>query len=240
MGRRGCKDRQPGQLKGGQRHAAVRGEHSRLQGGRWAAAVAAPRRRLATGQEGQVAGASSCIQQAGRACCCGWHALTRPPSCWQACRYAKMKSSDGKEVIGWENIELISDRCVPCCCRSGPSRLPRASPPAATGQPPGCHGPAPRLPRARCYRTPLQLRCMPPLHCTPVPLPFPTRPLEVMLKEFKQLKAEFPDRILIASIMEEFNKAAVRAWWGWGGGSWWRGCWRCPTWAGWVAPWAAA
>lgn len=57
-------------------------------------------------------------------------------------RYAKMKSSDGKEVIGWENIELISDR-----------------------------------------------------------------PLEVMLKEFKQLKAEFPDRILIASIMEEYNKA---------------------------------
>ena len=25
-------------------------------------------------------------------------------------RYAKLKSSDGKEVIGWENIELISDR----------------------------------------------------------------------------------------------------------------------------------
>lgn len=29
-----------------------------------------------------------------------------------------------------------------------------------------------------------------------------------MLKEFKQLKAEYPDRILIASIMEEYNKAA--------------------------------
>ena len=55
-----------------------------------------------------------------------------------------MKSHDGKEVTGWENIELISDR-----------------------------------------------------------------PLEVMLKEFKQLKAEFPDRVLIASIMEECNKAAV-------------------------------
>lgn len=52
-----------------------------------------------------------------------------------------------------------------------------------------------------------------------------------MLKEFKQLKEEFPDRILIASIMEEFDKAAVRggqAWqcvegWvlglGWGGPS---------------------
>lgn len=29
-----------------------------------------------------------------------------------------------------------------------------------------------------------------------------------MLQEFKQLKEEYPDRILIASIMEEYNKAA--------------------------------
>ncbi|KAK9901677.1 hypothetical protein WJX75_007983 [Coccomyxa subellipsoidea] len=58
-------------------------------------------------------------------------------------RYARMKASDKKEVIGWENIELISDR-----------------------------------------------------------------PLEVMLEEFKRLKKEYPDRILIASIMEEYNKAA--------------------------------
>lgn len=29
-----------------------------------------------------------------------------------------------------------------------------------------------------------------------------------MLKEFKQLKEEYPERILIASIMEEYNKAA--------------------------------
>lgn len=29
-----------------------------------------------------------------------------------------------------------------------------------------------------------------------------------MLKEFKQLKEEYPDRILIASIMEEYNKVA--------------------------------
>uniref|UniRef100_A0A0D6R2U6 dihydropyrimidine dehydrogenase (NADP(+)) n=1 Tax=Araucaria cunninghamii TaxID=56994 RepID=A0A0D6R2U6_ARACU len=34
------------------------------------------------------------------------------------------------------------------------------------------------------------------------------RPLETMLKEFKQLKKEYPDRILIASIMEEYDKAA--------------------------------
>jgi len=34
------------------------------------------------------------------------------------------------------------------------------------------------------------------------------RPLEIMLKEFKQLKKEYPDRILIASIMEEYDRAA--------------------------------
>lgn len=34
------------------------------------------------------------------------------------------------------------------------------------------------------------------------------RPLETMLKEFKQLKQDYPDRILIASIMEEYNKVA--------------------------------
>ena len=58
-------------------------------------------------------------------------------------RYAKMRSSDNREVVGWENIELISDR-----------------------------------------------------------------PLEVMLEEFARLKKEYPDRILIASIMEEYNKAS--------------------------------
>lgn len=34
------------------------------------------------------------------------------------------------------------------------------------------------------------------------------RPFETMLKEFKQLKEQFPDRILIASIMEEYDRAA--------------------------------
>jgi len=58
-------------------------------------------------------------------------------------RYAKLKSNDGAEVIGWENIELISDR-----------------------------------------------------------------PLEIWLEEFKQVKNAFPDGILIASIMEEFNRDA--------------------------------
>lgn len=67
------------------------------------------------------------------------------PACLPSKRsYAKLKAADGKEVIGWENIELISDR-----------------------------------------------------------------PLEVMLKEFKQLKAEFPGRVLIASIMEEYTQSAV-------------------------------
>ncbi|KAJ3699368.1 hypothetical protein LUZ61_003073 [Rhynchospora tenuis] len=34
------------------------------------------------------------------------------------------------------------------------------------------------------------------------------RPFETMLNDFKRLKEEYPDRILIASIMEEYNKAA--------------------------------
>ncbi|KAL9226985.1 hypothetical protein vseg_002736 [Gypsophila vaccaria] len=34
------------------------------------------------------------------------------------------------------------------------------------------------------------------------------RPLETMLAEFKKLKEDYPDRILIASIMEEYNKSA--------------------------------
>ncbi|NNM31244.1 MAG: NAD-dependent dihydropyrimidine dehydrogenase subunit PreA [Akkermansiaceae bacterium] len=58
-------------------------------------------------------------------------------------RYAKLKSSDGKEVIGWENIELISDRSF-----------------------------------------------------------------DTWLDEFKACKDEYPDGVLIASIMEEYNKDA--------------------------------
>ncbi len=58
-------------------------------------------------------------------------------------RYAKLHSADGREVVGWENIELISDR-----------------------------------------------------------------PLEVWTDEFKAAKDEFPDRVLIASVMEEFRKDA--------------------------------
>jgi len=58
-------------------------------------------------------------------------------------RYAKLHSTDGKEVIGWENIELISDR-----------------------------------------------------------------KLETWLDEFKEAKDAHPEGILIASIMEEYNKDA--------------------------------
>ena len=58
-------------------------------------------------------------------------------------RYARMRAADDKEVIGWENIELISDR-----------------------------------------------------------------PFDVWMKEFRELKQKYPDRILIASIMEEYNKSA--------------------------------
>jgi len=58
-------------------------------------------------------------------------------------RYARMRAQDDKEVIGWENIELISDR-----------------------------------------------------------------PFDTWLKEFRQIKDKYPDRVLIASIMEEYSKPA--------------------------------
>src|ERR1700733_3251907 len=58
-------------------------------------------------------------------------------------RYAKLFSNDKQEVIGWENIELISDR-----------------------------------------------------------------PLKIWIEEFKKCKDRFPDRILIASVMEEYRKDA--------------------------------
>jgi dihydroorotate dehydrogenase subfamily 1 len=58
-------------------------------------------------------------------------------------RYAKLHSADDKEIIGWENIELISDR-----------------------------------------------------------------PFTIWEEEFKKCKDMFPDRILIASIMEEYRKEA--------------------------------
>jgi dihydroorotate dehydrogenase subfamily 1 len=58
-------------------------------------------------------------------------------------RYAKLFGADGKEPIGWENIELISDR-----------------------------------------------------------------PFKIWLEEFKKCKDQFPDGVLIASIMEEYNHDA--------------------------------
>ena len=58
-------------------------------------------------------------------------------------RYAKLYSADRSEVIGWENIELISDR-----------------------------------------------------------------KFSIWLEEFKKCKDQFPDGVLIASVMEEFNKDA--------------------------------
>ncbi len=58
-------------------------------------------------------------------------------------RYARLKTETSKEIYGWQNIELISDR-----------------------------------------------------------------PFDTWLDEFKQLKDKYPDRIVIASIMEEYNKDA--------------------------------
>ncbi|MDC0936059.1 NAD-dependent dihydropyrimidine dehydrogenase subunit PreA [Pirellulales bacterium] len=58
-------------------------------------------------------------------------------------RYARLRDRSGKEIIGWENIELISDR-----------------------------------------------------------------PFDIWVDELKEVKDRYPDRILIASIMEEFRKDA--------------------------------
>src|SRR6266480_7905185 len=58
-------------------------------------------------------------------------------------RYAKLFGTEGKEPIGWENIELISDQ-----------------------------------------------------------------PFKIWLDEFKKVKDQFPDGVLIASIMEEYNRDA--------------------------------
>ncbi|MEI7685121.1 MAG: NAD-dependent dihydropyrimidine dehydrogenase subunit PreA [Planctomycetota bacterium] len=58
-------------------------------------------------------------------------------------RYGRLRTAGSNEIIGWENIELISDR-----------------------------------------------------------------PFQVWIDEFKKLKDKYPDRILIASIMEEFRKDA--------------------------------
>lgn len=58
-------------------------------------------------------------------------------------RYSKLYSSDRKEIVGWENIELISDR-----------------------------------------------------------------PIEIWLEEFKRCKDQYPNGILIASIMEEYRRDA--------------------------------
>ena len=58
-------------------------------------------------------------------------------------RYSKLMAGDGKEVIGWENIELISDR-----------------------------------------------------------------PFKIWEEEFRKCKDQFPDRVLIASVMEEYRKDA--------------------------------
>jgi dihydropyrimidine dehydrogenase (NADP+)/dihydropyrimidine dehydrogenase (NAD+) subunit PreA len=58
-------------------------------------------------------------------------------------RYARMRAAQTKQVVGWENIELISDR-----------------------------------------------------------------PFDAWLDEFKRLKDRYPDRVLIASIMEEYNRDA--------------------------------
>ncbi len=58
-------------------------------------------------------------------------------------RYGRLRAAESNEIIGWENIELISDR-----------------------------------------------------------------PFDTWIEEFKQVKDKYPDRVLIASIMEEYRKDA--------------------------------
>src|SRR3954447_18664699 len=58
-------------------------------------------------------------------------------------RYARLRAAGSKEIIGWENIELISDR-----------------------------------------------------------------PFATWIQEFNQIKNKYPERVLIASIMEEYRKDA--------------------------------
>ncbi len=82
----------------------------------------------------------------------GWGGAIAKTSCLESDkiinvvpRYGKLCAADSGDVIGFENIELISDR-----------------------------------------------------------------PLETWLEEFRSLKAQYPDRILIASIMEEYRQQAWR------------------------------
>ena len=58
-------------------------------------------------------------------------------------RYARLRTAESQEIIGWENIELISDR-----------------------------------------------------------------DFDIWIDEFKRIKDKYPDRVLIASIMEEYRKDA--------------------------------
>lgn len=80
----------------------------------------------------------------------GWGAVVAKTVCLDASRivnvsprYARLHSRDGREIFGWENIELITDR-----------------------------------------------------------------PFRIWEEEFKKCKDMFPDRVLIASIMEEYRKDA--------------------------------
>ena len=86
----------------------------------------------------------------GRAFDEGWGAVVSKTICLEADkiqnvhpRYARIRSRETGEVVGWENIELISDR-----------------------------------------------------------------PFHVWMREFRELKARYPDRVLIASIMEEYRRDA--------------------------------
>jgi len=104
-------------------------------------------------------------------------------------RYSKIKSRITGELIGWENIELISDRPFETMVRG-------------------------RGRRGSCFGT-LRFSSTFPffdlsflLTSLFLSLSFlaPRPSSEQQLDDFKRLKDEFPDRVLIASIMEEYSE----------------------------------
>lgn len=135
-------------------------------------------------------------------------------------RYAKLHDSAGS-VFGWENMELISgrgprhstaqQRAVQCdllCAHSTRTFLCSSSAPTSDDATPtsglhAAHGT--RLAQQQRPTTPSGSHplCAPPSGAHPL---CADRPFQTMLDELKRLKEEYPDRILIASIMEEYNK----------------------------------
>jgi dihydropyrimidine dehydrogenase (NADP+) len=105
-------------------------------------------------------------------------------------RYSKIKSRITGELIGWENIELISDRPFETMVRG-------------RGRRGSCFGTL----RFSSTFPFFDLSFLPHISLS-LSLSFlaPRPSFEQQLDDFKRLKDEFPDRVLIASIMEEYSE----------------------------------